>query len=237
MKVVIVIPARMESTRLPGKPLLKVRNEHTLLELTWRRAKATIATHVLITSPDKAILQEAEKIGAAWYPSTAEQPTGTHRVAEVVEVMSRKETPDIIINWQVDEPLVDPRDVDGLIRWIGNQGEEAIGTLVAPLPPALVDDGNTVKVAVSRDECHWFSRAPLEGAMAHCGIYGFGLQALTDATSYEPSGLSEAASLEQLTWLEAGLTIHALGISALPLSINTAEDMRKLRQRFKSRSR
>lgn len=228
-KVVIVIPARMESKRLPGKPLLEAGGL-TLLEWTYQRAKGTCADYVIVTSPDRCICQHCQDSGIPWRPS-GNKPTGTHRVAEVARAFKPDSGVGLVLNWQVDEPLVPAKAVDLMIR-LHRDGRSAIGTLVCS---SLVDDRqeanpHVTKVAMSNGKCHWFSRAPMASAYCHVGVYAFSIDTLVQVGNLPLSKYSIAEGLEQLAWIEAGFQVTSTVISELPLSVNTPEDFAKFRE-------
>lgn len=223
MKSMIVIPARMESSRLPGKPLLMAGGK-SLLQWTYERAKQVGSDAVFVGSSDREVIRHCLDHDIKCM-KTGEHPTGTHRVAEIE---SRYVVLDVIINWQVDEPLVPPAAVRGLIdqTW-----EDRITTLSAPIQGEMVDDPNIVKVVVgARNRCHWFSRAGMAGALAHCGVYGFPRNILERLGKISPSKLSLAELLEQLTWLEDNQDVLAFCMPELPLSINTPADWIKFKE-------
>ena len=106
MKTVIVIPARWQSTRLAGKPLMLI-GDKTMIEHTWERAKKSMADEVIIATDDKRIFDVAEEFGAE-VMMTTECDTGTERVIEVSQTINS----DFIINVQGDEPFINPSDID-----------------------------------------------------------------------------------------------------------------------------
>lgn len=241
-KSLIIIPARMGSGRLPGKPLITA-GEKALVCWTYEQAEKVQNSTVVVATPDSEISQYCEVRGILCFITNHEHPTGTHRCAEVANG-SWKIIPtdvDVIVNWQCDEPLVDPGDVEKMIlsapNWIA-----PIRTLVSkrfpdedPLRP------DSVKAVVSdTGRCLWFSRAPLAGALYHIGVYAYSLQALNAITLHQPTRLSLAERLEQLSWIERGHTIEAVEIECtrlgrctlgpIPLAINTKNDFREFRK-------
>lgn len=229
-KVVAIIPARMASSRLPGKPLIDIGGK-PLLWHTYMAAKACKSIwKVLVTSPDKSVNQYCESNGLTWFPSTPDCPTGTHRCAEVASLMDKKLGADyIVVNWQVDEPMVEPEWVDELVAACLENSLMDICTLVAPANPELYADRDTVKVAVSeRSLCMWFSRVPMAGSEVHCGIYAYTSTVLSNLGKLRSTRLSTAESLEQLAWLEAGWYVKAVRIPRLPLSVNSPGDPERL---------
>jgi len=225
-RAVIVIPARMASGRLPGKPLLEAGGK-PLVHHVYDRAKRTVACRVVVTSPDREVCRYCDANGMAWFPSRPDCPSGTHRVAEVAARFKLDANVGLVVNWQVDEPMLDPADVDGLIRkHVLGYHREAV-TITAPIDEGQARDENTTKaIELADGRVQWFSRAPMRGAVGHCGIYTFWLSMLLTLGNLRPSRHSEAEGLEQLTWLENGYAVRAHRIESLPPSINTEEDFR-----------
>ncbi len=227
-KSIIVIPARMESNRFPGKPMAMAGGK-SLVHWVYERAKQTSADFVIVATPDPVIAGYCEEHGLTWWGSLEEAVTGTHRCAAVLSGLERSLDVGVVVNWQCDEPLVDPAEVDRAIEWC-SCGHRVI-TLVAPGPLRRMDDPNIVKVAVAENgRCHWFSREEVVcdgrsgAAKAHCGVYAFPAVLLKQLGSCLPTALSRAKSLEQLAWLEHGYHIFASEMPELPLSINTPAD-------------
>ena len=224
-KTLIVIPARLQSKRLPNKPLL-IHRSKTLLDYTYEQAKKTIAHKVVIASDDQAILDYCtdKKIE---YVQTTDCPNGTARCFQAYAQLADKGF-SRIINWQVDEPLIDSLWVDTLIKNIGMHSPRVL-TITAPMTTEQLHDENVVKAIVSiyakTRRCHWFTRSPVkENSMGHCGIYGFTKGTLWDAFNAKESESSKNEQLEQLSWIEAGISINSITVNKLPLSINTPED-------------
>lgn len=230
MKSLILIPARMAATRLPGKPLELINDEPLLLH-TYRQAKKTKADSVMVVTPDREIEQICELTGMLWHPSSETAESGTARCAEVVYKISPDSEVDVIINWQVDEPLVEPADVDKMIYRVRELRK--IQTLVAPLADEDITNINVVKAAVTEtDRAAWFSRKWAPGAMHHIGIYGYTVVVLLRLQNMPQTALAKEYSLEQLTWLENGVDIEIVRTAEAPLGINTRDDLLKMRELF-----
>ena len=224
-RTLIVIPARLKSKRLPNKPLL-IHHGKTLLDYTYEQAKKTIANKVVIATDDQAILDYCtdKKIECV---QTSDCPNGTARCFQAYTQLADKGFTRII-NWQVDEPLIDPSDVSDLIKSMGFHSPKVL-TITAPITTEQMQDENVVKAIVSiyakTKKCHWFTRSPVkENSMGHCGIYAFTKNTLWDVFNAIESNSSKNEQLEQLSWIEAGLSINSITINKLPLSINAPED-------------
>lgn len=233
METVIVIPARMQSKRLPGKPLLMAGGK-SLLQHVYERACQAKVDRTIIATPDGVIMDHCDEIGMTYMMTRKDHPTGTHRCAEVLhrlEMTDKEGTVRTIVNWQCDEPLVEPEWADKLLDKMA--AGWAIGTLVAPLPTFQDEwelSKGPVRVAVSREWCCWFSHSLLAGAMAHVGIYAFRPRTLRGLGKLLPTELSKAESLEQLAWIENGHSIKAVKVDKPTLAINTPADYEKFRE-------
>jgi 3-deoxy-manno-octulosonate cytidylyltransferase (CMP-KDO synthetase) len=225
----------MESKRLPGKPMLDVAGR-PLIHHVYEQAQRCGADQVIVAVENdpcgNELVEYCAKNDLGWWPTRMDHPTGTHRVAEAVRYMKGDglDPDSVVINWQCDEPKVPKTSILDLLHCLEMDTNADVATLVAPINTFQMSDPNTVKAAVSMHRCHWFSRASMAGAMGHCGLYGFRLGALSYVAGLPVSDLSEAESLEQLTWLEHSCSIAAVKMAKLPLSINTRQDLDVLRQ-------
>jgi 3-deoxy-manno-octulosonate cytidylyltransferase (CMP-KDO synthetase) len=225
-KSLIVIPARMASKRLPGKPLLMAGGQ-ALVHWTYAQAKQTKADHVVIATPDREIANYCQENGLTWMTTAEDHPNGTSRCWEIVS-RSKVEF-DVVVNLQTDEPCVSPEAVDFLITKTGEAGH-GINTVIHPdCNTEQSFDINTTKVVFSNGKCHWFSRGLMRGAGVHVGAYSFTTHKLSTVTK-TPSKYAEAESLEQLTWIEAGEQIGYVEVDKVPLSINTEKDWKKFKE-------
>ena len=227
MRSVIIIPARMESERLPGKPLLRIRGK-SLLEWTYNRAVECCPNSTIVATSNQGVIAHCKGIGLSWM-DTGEHPTGTHRCAEAAAKLTSQY--DVVVNWQVDEPLVKPADVEKLIELTHKSD---VCTLVSTMPYKDQQNRDIIKAVVSDQLgfkiCQWFSRTPMAGAMGHVGVYAFRWNSLQRISRIKPTILSKAESLEQLAWLENAWEIKAVETDKMPLSINTPEDLDKFRE-------
>jgi len=224
MQRIIVIPARLQSERLPNKPLLKVGGK-PLIQWTYELAERAHPDELVVASPDNEILDTVEGFGGRAMLTHLKHPSGTHRTAQVAWDLWDGSSISQVMSLQADEPLLEPRDLVRMFD-ISNEMNYGITTLVAALPEKekLLDE-NLVKAAYGGSTCYWFSRAPMSGAYGHIGVYLFRTSVLINLASLNPSKLARAESLEQLTWIEAGHAVHALEADWLPISINTQQDL------------
>jgi len=224
----------MASRRLLGKPLLDVGGR-PLLRWVYDRAIQTKADRVMVVTPDREIGRYCEDYDLDWRATWDDCPTGTHRCALALSKLGDMPDLRVVVNWQCDEPLVEPGDVDRLIDLFESSPSMSIVTLMAPLTDSDWNSPDVTKVAVPKESwepkwAYWFSRAPMRGAMLHCGVYAFRPSTLALLGKVKPTALSKAESLEQLAWIEKGYRIDCLEIGNLPLSINIEEDYHRFQE-------
>ena len=239
----VVIPARIGSTRLPGKPLLMIAGVPMIVRVA-RQAARSGARAVIVATDDEAIRRTVFEAGCRAVMTRASHPSGSDRVAEAV---AREGWADesIVINVQGDEPLLPPEVVRQLADAMAVDVAIDVATLCEPGTDAeALADPNCVKVVRdAQDNALYFSRSPIPapraGAMEapagrwlrHIGIYGYRVGALRRFVALPPSSLELAEGLEQLRLLENGMGIRALD-SCLPVpkGIDTAEDLERARR-------
>ena len=215
MPVLIVVPARVGSTRLPNKPLQLLGGAPLVARVVERAQRVPGVDRLVVATDAEAVVAELEPLGVERVMTRRELPSGTDRVAAVA---ARAEFAgyDVVVNIQGDEPFLPLEAVAGAIDRV--QRGDAIGTAAAPLDPALRDDPARVKVVCDdRGRALYFSRHPIpylrdpESATTtwwqHLGIYAYRRDALLRLADLPPSPLERAESLEQLRALEAGMVI------------------------------
>jgi len=242
VKVVAVIPARMQSTRLPGKPLLRIAGKPMILRVL-ERAHSCPDLHRIIVATDSEEIRKVvqESGGEAWLTSPHHR-TGSDRVAEVAEKLSEE----WILNLQGDEPLLPPSTVRTLVKSGAGCRDLAMASAMVPLVhESDIVNPNIVKVVVgTRGEALYFSRCPIPyrkdspldpaageqasrsftGYFKHVGIYLYHREFLLKYVRLSPTPLELSESLEQLRALEHGFTIHMVQVQEDSISVDTAED-------------
>lgn len=224
---IIVIPARMDSDRLPGKPLLPIGGK-PMVRWVYDTAKKTSADYVFITTPDKEVAEYCQENGLSWMPSNKTIPTGTHRVADIASRFMSELKVDFVVNLQADEYEITSQSIDSLISfgW-RNKFDFDVFTIVAREGQKVTEraDPNVVKAVVSTsNQVFWFSRTTIPGSLLHCGVYMYSKKTLLQMKDIPLTYLSELESLEQLTFLESGFKYGAMVIEQLPRSLNTEDD-------------
>lgn len=231
-KTAIIIPARFASTRLLGKPLLKVLNK-PIIQWVWEKAKmAKLADSVIIATDSELIYEVAKTFTDDVEMTSENHKSGSDRIAEVAK---RHPEFDYIVNLQGDEPLIKPESIDEIIKAL--QAGADISTLIRVLKDEEdINNPNCVKCVVDNNNLAlYFSRSkiPYERNSnqaefyGHIGIYGYTRDALLKMTSTPQSMLEKAESLEQLRALQSGLKIKTIKVDFVPVGIDTEEDLKK----------
>lgn len=226
---VAVIPARWQSTRLPGKPLLAETGK-TLLQHVWEQVvRARCFERVLVATDDDRILAACKDFGAEALMTRADHPSGTDRMAEVAEGLEHE----ILVNVQGDEPDVDPGDLERLVERLVDHGDD-LATMARRLLPEetdLVADPNAVKVVCNdHGRAMYFSRSTIPhgedpvGVWLHLGVYAWRRAALLRFAAAPPARLEQRERLEQLRALTMGLSVGVIASDNDGLGIDTPED-------------
>jgi len=236
MNPIVVIPARMASSRLPGKPLADIAGEPMIVRV-WRRAKLARIGPVLVAAGDEVIVAAIERAGGHALLTDPDLASGSDRVHSAVEEFDPEKKFDAVVNLQGDLPALDPEAVKIVAHTLARSGAD-IATLAAPIADAAeADNPNVVKAVVawnpagSSGRALYFTRnrAPWgEGVLFHhVGIYAFKRAALARFVTLPPSALELREKLEQLRALEAGMHIEVARVDAVPLSVDTPADLER----------
>lgn len=241
--VLIIIPARMAATRLPGKPLLDIAGEPMIVHVL-RRAQAARVGPVVVATDAEAIAACVEKAGGRAVLTRSDHPSGSDRIYEALAIVDPDRCAEIIVNVQGDLPTLPPADVKAALGPLADP-EVDIATLAAEI--ANTDEAfnpNVVKVvgtqvAPGRLRALYFTRAPApygDGPLYHhIGLYAFRRAALTRFVSLPPSPLERRERLEQLRALEAGMRIDVAIVDSVPLGVDTPDDLERARALFKAK--
>jgi 3-deoxy-manno-octulosonate cytidylyltransferase (CMP-KDO synthetase) len=237
----IVIPARYESTRLPGKPLLRQSGKYLIEHVYERAVSATRANAVVVATDDMRIMRAVKSFGGSAVMTACEHQSGTDRIAEVVQ-MAEYQSHSCIVNLQGDEPEVDPGLIDSLFRILENTDVQ-MATAAAPFDDSEeVYRTNVVKVVVDqRRFAMYFSRSVIphdrDGILQnapglllgglyrkHLGIYAYRREFLLAMSQTEPCELEKVEKLEQLRALYMGAKIIVHDSPQAHHGIDTPED-------------
>lgn len=234
---IAVIPARYQSSRLPGKPLADIGGR-PMVEHVYRRAQAAASVHAVLVATDDARIRDAvAAFGGEARMTAVEHRSGTERLAEA----ARDLRCDIVVNLQADEPLVDPRAIDLVVQALDENPGVPMSTVRCPLAAAgELADPNVVKVVVDADEfALYFSRAaipyrggggPVAGTYRHVGLYAYRRAFLLHVAGLAPTPLERAERLEQLRALENGYRIRTVEAAGEPVGVDTPGDLDRVRR-------
>ena len=240
----VVIPARLGSTRLPEKPLLRESGKYLIQHVVERAQEAPGVSRVIVATDDARVEAAVRSFGGEAMRTRPDHPSGTDRCAEVAARL----TVDAVVNVQGDEPLFEPKDLPPLVA-AALRTDVDMATLSHPISdPRAAASPSVVKVVVRTDGLAlYFSRAPIpfdraagtasRTALAHVGIYAFCRVRLGDYVALPAGTLAAAESLEQLRALEAGWRIVVLPATNPAFGIDTPEDYRRFVERTRQAPR
>jgi 3-deoxy-manno-octulosonate cytidylyltransferase (CMP-KDO synthetase) len=238
--VLILIPARMASTRLPGKPLADIAGEPMIVRV-MRRAAAVGVGPVAVATDSEAIAACVEKAGGRAVMTSAAHATGSDRIFEALAALDPAGEARTVVNVQGDIPTLDPAAISAALLPLADPAVD-IATLAAQIGAERErSDPNVVKVvgseiAPGRLRALYFTRAPApfgEGPLYHhIGLYAYRRAALARFVALPPSPLERREKLEQLRALEAGMRIDVAIVDGVPLGVDTPEDLARARDRI-----
>jgi 3-deoxy-manno-octulosonate cytidylyltransferase (CMP-KDO synthetase) len=234
-RIAVIIPARHGAQRFPGKPLADLAGKPLVAHVAERAARARGVDQVAVATDDERIARAAERVGAAAI-LTGPAATGTDRVAQAAAILVPR--PEVVVNLQGDEPLIEPEAIETLLAALAASGAE-MATLARPLEPGELERPHVVKVVTDlRGDALYFSRAPIPHrraggqsplARAHVGIYAFGYAFLQAFAALPPGRLEQEESLEQLRALEHGHRIRVADTTYRGFGVDTPEDLERAR--------
>lgn len=238
MNPIVVIPARMASTRLPGKPLADIAGKPMIVRV-WEQAVAAGVGPVVVAAAEAEIADAIRAAGGQAVMTDPDLPSGSDRVFQALNAVDPKSGHDVVVNLQGDLPALDPAAVRACVDALAVTGAD-IATLAAEIDDeADYDNTSVVKPVVvwdstgERGRALYFTRARApwgDGSLFHhVGIYAYTRRALTHFVSLPPSTLEKREKLEQLRALEAGMTIAVARVAEVPLSVDTPEDLKRAR--------
>lgn len=247
MDVVAFIPARYGSTRLEGKPLLTIGGKPMVQWVYERALGATLVKEVTVATDDERVLGAVRAFGGKAVMTSTEHVSGTDRVAEAAKGVGAG----IVLNLQCDEPFIEPEAIDAALRPLIEDPDILLCTLKTRLTdPEELKDPNTVKVVTDTDGyALYFSRSPIPYAAGeggpesrgqtfkHIGLYAYRKDFLMRFSGLEPTPLEIAERLEQLRALENGFRIKVVETPYNPLSVDTPEDLKRVRQMMEEKAR
>jgi 3-deoxy-manno-octulosonate cytidylyltransferase (CMP-KDO synthetase) len=244
-QVVVVIPARYGSTRLPGKPLVPLAGKPMIQHVFERAKKAQTVHRVLVATDDQRIFDAVQAFGGEARMTRTEHRTGTERIAEV----AAHDAGEIFVNVQGDEPLIDPAAIDTAVAAVLEEPPAQIATVATKIRHAGdIMDPNVVKTVLDfEDHALYFSRAPIPWIRdtaqkihvkywKHLGLYVFQRNALLEFPTLPQGELEKIEQLEQLRWLENGWRIRVAEVAHDAVSVDVQEDVVRAEKLIQSAS-
>jgi 3-deoxy-manno-octulosonate cytidylyltransferase (CMP-KDO synthetase) len=235
--VLILIPARMASTRLPGKPLADIAGLPMIVQVL-RRAEAARLGPVVVACDDETIAAAVEKAGGRALLTRADHPSGSDRIFEALEIIDPDSKVRIVVNVQGDLPTIAPADIAAALTPLDDPAVD-IATLAAEFgKPEERTNPNVVKVtgspiAPGRFRARSFTRdmASLGGDQPyhHIGLYAYRRAALARFVKLPPSANEKKEKLEQLRAMDNGMRIDVAIVDSVPLGVDTPEDLETAR--------
>ncbi len=244
--ILVIIPSRYASTRLPGKPLIDLAGK-PMIQHVYERASQANVSRVVVATDSELIANAVNSFGGEAIMTSADHLSGTDRVAEA----ARESQADLIINVQGDEPLLDPNSINqGLAPLLADE-TISMGTLAHPLSnPDDMSNPNVVKVVTDQQGfALYFSRSPIPfdrnqfgsntaqpgagvvpaGMLRHIGLYVYRADFLQKFAAMTPTPLEQLENLEQLRALEHGYRIRVVSIEQTVIGVDTPDDAKKVR--------
>ena len=236
MPVAVIIPARYDSTRFPGKPLYPLKGKPLIQHVYENSKKSRLAEEVMVATDSETIFERVLAFGGKAVMTDKNHPSGTDRIAEVAASLDY----DIIVNVQGDEPLIRPEMIDDVIMAL-DDSRASIGTLIKKIEdPGEIVDYNVVKVVFDRQMfAVYFSRATIPfrahhsevrrpDYYKHIGIYSYRRDVLLSIAGMEPTELENIEKLEQLRALENGMKIKVKETFLETFGVDTPEDLERV---------
>ncbi len=238
----VVIPARLGSTRLPRKPLADIGGKPMVIRVA-ERAQQSLANSVVVATDSPEIQAACDEHRVECLLTSPDHPTGTDRIAEVAQLL-KLPADTLVVNVQGDEPLIPPELIDEVAQTLANNASCAISTIAVPITdPAEINNPNVVKVVLNRSgEAMYFSRASIPfvrdpealaqtSYLRHLGIYAYRADFLQAYSRLEPAPPEQAEALEQLRALWNGyrIAVHS-ALAAPPAGVDTPEDLERVRR-------
>jgi 3-deoxy-manno-octulosonate cytidylyltransferase (CMP-KDO synthetase) len=240
----ILIPARMTATRLPGKPLADVNGEPMIVHV-WRRAIEANIGPVAVATDATEIVAAIEAAGGRAVLTRDDHPSGSDRIKEAADILDPEGRHDVIVNVQGDLPTIDPRVIAASVGPLSDPAVDIV-TLAAVITredektePSVVKAIGS-EIAPGRMRALYFTRATApsgEGPLYHhIGLYTYRRKALDRFVSLPPSPLERRERLEQLRAVEDGMRIDIIVVEDVPLGVDTPHDLERARAILKSRA-
>jgi 3-deoxy-manno-octulosonate cytidylyltransferase (CMP-KDO synthetase) len=234
---IVIIPARMASTRLPGKPLADIAGLPMIVRVL-RRAQSAQVGDVVVATDSEAVAAAVEKSGGRAVMTRSDHVSGSDRIFEALEALDPEHRIEVVVNVQGDLPTIAPADIRASLKPLADKQVD-IATLAAVIEDkADLTNPNVVKmkgtpVSPGRMHATTFTRANADGPSPHyhhIGLYAYRRSALERFVKLKPSANEQRQRLEQLRALDAGMRIDAMLVKGVPLGVDTPEELAKARK-------
>ncbi len=238
LRVLTIIPARLASTRLPNKPLADIFGKPMIVRV-YEQAKKAGLGEIVVACDSKEIAEAIENAGGRAIITDPNLPSGTDRIFAALMQIENYQQFDVVVNLQGDLPVIDPQVVVAAAQ-AALKTDADIATVASVIKNSdEITNPNVVKIAIAflensqLGQALYFSRAPIPHGAGdyyhHIGIYAYKRKALEKFVNLKPSNLEKRESLEQLRALENGMKIVVQIVDSHPLSVDTAEDLERVK--------
>jgi 3-deoxy-manno-octulosonate cytidylyltransferase (CMP-KDO synthetase) len=234
---IVLIPARMNAARLPGKPLADIHGAPMIVHV-WRRAREADIGPVWVATDDPRVMEAVVSSGGKAIMTRSDHPSGSDRIFEALGLIDADGVHDVVVNIQGDLPTIEPSAVRACLAPLAERAVD-IATLATPITREQEkDDPNVVKIVATELDPTWLralyftrARAPWgEGRLLHhIGLYAYRRDSLRRFVAAPPSPLERREKLEQLRALEAGMRIDVALVDTAPLGVDAPEDLERAR--------
>jgi 3-deoxy-manno-octulosonate cytidylyltransferase (CMP-KDO synthetase) len=239
MNPVLLIPARMASTRLPAKPLADIAGLPMIVRV-WQQARDAGLGPVVVAAGEAQIVAVIQSHGGVAVLTNPDLPSGSDRIWAALQTIDPTSRHDVVVNLQGDLPALDPQQIKTVVHALARSGAD-IATLAAPIDndadkanPAVVKAVVAWDAAGQLGRALYFTRATAptgDGPLFHhVGLYAYRREALESFVALPPSPLEKSEKLEQLRALEAGMSIAVARVEEAPLSVDTPADLERARK-------
>lgn len=242
MKIIGIIPARYDSTRFPGKPLIDI-DGMTMIQRVYKQVQQCESLHeIIVATDDHRIAEHVRAFGGKFIMTSKAHQSGTDRCAEVVKKVIGY---DVAINIQGDEPFINPNQIDQLAALFEDANID-IGTLVKRIhqESELFNENIPKVVFNAQNLALYFSRHPIpfqrgieqpqwlknQTYYKHIGIYGYRIKTLNEITDLPVSSFEQSEGLEQLRWLQNGYTIKLAETNLETIAVDRPEDLEAIKK-------
>ena len=238
-QAIVLIPARMASTRLPGKPLADIAGLPMIVHVLRRAQEARIGEAVVATDSE-AVAAAVEKSGGRAVMTRSDHASGSDRIFEALEALDPEHRLEVVVNVQGDLPTIEPSDIGAALAPLADEDVDIV-TLAAEIKDGGdLTNPNVVKVkgaqvASGRLHAQIFTRADARGPgphYHHIGLYAYRRTALERFVTLKPSANERRERLEQLRALDNGMRIDVMVVKCVPLGVDTPEELEKARKLF-----